>query len=76
MRNLLIKKQIYNQIKQLKGAFISSGEVSALINISKNRTIIYLNQMIKQDLIIKKWTLDYWEYAINPITSIQNEEHQ
>tara|TARA_R110002012_G_scaffold294914_1_gene491256 strand:+ start:1269 stop:1499 length:231 start_codon:yes stop_codon:yes gene_type:complete len=76
MRNLLIKKQIYNQLKQLKGAFISSGEVSALINISKNRTIIYLNQMIKQDLIIKKWTLDYWEYAINPITSIQNEEHQ
>ena len=54
MRNLLIKKQIYNQLKQLKGAFISSGEVSALINISKNRTIIYLNQMIKQDLIIKK----------------------
>tara|TARA_R110002020_G_scaffold41283_2_gene121859 strand:+ start:4462 stop:4692 length:231 start_codon:yes stop_codon:yes gene_type:complete len=76
MRNLLIKKQIYNQLKQLKGAFISSGEVSALINISKNRTIIYLNQMIKQDLIIKKWTLDYWEYAINPITLIQNEEHQ
>lgn len=76
MRNLLIKKQIYNQIKQLKGAFISSGEVSALVNISKNRTTIYLNQMIKQDLIIKKWTLDYWEYAINPITSIQNEEHR